>query len=226
MKALWSEDEATYDGEHVTIESSWAWPKPAQQPAPPGRARRRRRAEDGQGRRRVLRRLDADRRAQLHDRVGRGPAGVRRHRPDPETIELGVFNAPPDEAKLTTLAEAGLTTRRGVDATRSARRGARRVGTRGPDDRRCSATPERGGRPPLAASAARPRRWRAALDAGSCRRRDCGIASDELDTPDPLVRRRSCADVVDERVGRHVSAAADDDARPSAARRLGRRGHR
>ncbi len=28
---------------------------------------------------------------------------------DPQTIELGVFNAPPDEAKLTTLAEAGLT---------------------------------------------------------------------------------------------------------------------
>ena len=28
---------------------------------------------------------------------------------DPPTIELGVFNAPPDNAKLTTLAEAGLT---------------------------------------------------------------------------------------------------------------------
>src|SRR4051812_16456672 len=30
MKALWTEDEASFDGEHVSIESSWAWPKPVQ----------------------------------------------------------------------------------------------------------------------------------------------------------------------------------------------------
>ena len=35
MKALWTEDEASYDGEFVQIEPSWAWPKPAQRPHPP-----------------------------------------------------------------------------------------------------------------------------------------------------------------------------------------------
>jgi probable F420-dependent oxidoreductase len=35
MKALWTEDEASYVGEFVQIEPSWAWPKPAQRPHPP-----------------------------------------------------------------------------------------------------------------------------------------------------------------------------------------------
>ncbi len=35
MKALWSEDEASYEGEHVSFAPSWAWPKPVQKPHPP-----------------------------------------------------------------------------------------------------------------------------------------------------------------------------------------------
>jgi probable F420-dependent oxidoreductase len=35
MKRLWTDDEATFEGEHVTFEPSWAWPKPLQQPHPP-----------------------------------------------------------------------------------------------------------------------------------------------------------------------------------------------
>jgi alkanesulfonate monooxygenase SsuD/methylene tetrahydromethanopterin reductase-like flavin-dependent oxidoreductase (luciferase family) len=35
MKALWTEDEASYQGERITFEKSWAWPKPMQQPHPP-----------------------------------------------------------------------------------------------------------------------------------------------------------------------------------------------
>ena len=35
MKALWTEDEATFEGEMISLEPSWAWPKPAQQPHPP-----------------------------------------------------------------------------------------------------------------------------------------------------------------------------------------------
>jgi probable F420-dependent oxidoreductase len=35
MKALWTQDEAEYDGEFVTFERSWAWPKPVSQPHPP-----------------------------------------------------------------------------------------------------------------------------------------------------------------------------------------------
>jgi probable F420-dependent oxidoreductase len=35
MQALWSHDEASYDGEHVCFGASWAWPKPAQRPRVP-----------------------------------------------------------------------------------------------------------------------------------------------------------------------------------------------
>ena len=35
MKAIWTEDEAEYHGEHVDFDPIWAWPKPLQQPHPP-----------------------------------------------------------------------------------------------------------------------------------------------------------------------------------------------
>ncbi len=35
MQAIWSEDEASYQGEHVHFERIWCWPKPVQQPHPP-----------------------------------------------------------------------------------------------------------------------------------------------------------------------------------------------
>jgi probable F420-dependent oxidoreductase len=35
MQNLWSQEEAAYDGEFVTFASSWAWPKPRQQPRVP-----------------------------------------------------------------------------------------------------------------------------------------------------------------------------------------------
>ena len=35
MKALWTEDEASYEGDLLSFESSWAWPKPLQKPHPP-----------------------------------------------------------------------------------------------------------------------------------------------------------------------------------------------
>lgn len=35
MKALWTEDEAVFTGEHLGLEPSWAWPKPMQDPHPP-----------------------------------------------------------------------------------------------------------------------------------------------------------------------------------------------
>lgn len=108
MKALWTQDEVAYTGEHVTIEPSWAWPKPVQRPHPPivlgGSAGPKTAADiaefcDGWmpiGPRSLTTGWDEVRRA--CDAIGR----------DPGTIELGVFNAPPDEAKLTALAEAGV----------------------------------------------------------------------------------------------------------------------
>jgi probable F420-dependent oxidoreductase len=35
MQALWSQQEASYDGEYVSFAASWAWPKPVQQPRIP-----------------------------------------------------------------------------------------------------------------------------------------------------------------------------------------------
>jgi alkanesulfonate monooxygenase SsuD/methylene tetrahydromethanopterin reductase-like flavin-dependent oxidoreductase (luciferase family) len=35
MKAIWSEDEASFDGMYVSFERIWSWPKPAQWPHPP-----------------------------------------------------------------------------------------------------------------------------------------------------------------------------------------------
>lgn len=35
IKAIWTEDEATYEGEHVKFERIWCWPKPLQRPHPP-----------------------------------------------------------------------------------------------------------------------------------------------------------------------------------------------
>jgi probable F420-dependent oxidoreductase len=35
MKAIWSEDEASYSGRYVSFERIWSYPKPAQRPHPP-----------------------------------------------------------------------------------------------------------------------------------------------------------------------------------------------
>ncbi|HTW08785.1 MAG TPA: LLM class F420-dependent oxidoreductase [Acidimicrobiales bacterium] len=35
MKAIWTDDEASYHGKHVSFERIWSWPKPVQQPHPP-----------------------------------------------------------------------------------------------------------------------------------------------------------------------------------------------
>ncbi|HKO25978.1 MAG TPA: LLM class F420-dependent oxidoreductase, partial [Solirubrobacteraceae bacterium] len=35
MKAIWTEEEASYAGEHVRFERIWCWPKPLQRPHPP-----------------------------------------------------------------------------------------------------------------------------------------------------------------------------------------------
>ncbi len=35
MKAIWTQDEASYHGDRVNFERIWSWPKPAQKPHPP-----------------------------------------------------------------------------------------------------------------------------------------------------------------------------------------------
>ncbi|MEM7541492.1 MAG: LLM class F420-dependent oxidoreductase [Pseudomonadota bacterium] len=35
MKELWTKEEASFSGEHINLEASWAWPKPVSDPHPP-----------------------------------------------------------------------------------------------------------------------------------------------------------------------------------------------
>jgi len=35
MRALWADEPKAFTGEHLRLEASWAWPKPAQRPGPP-----------------------------------------------------------------------------------------------------------------------------------------------------------------------------------------------
>lgn len=35
MRAIWTEDEASYEGEFVSFDRIWSWPKPVQKPHPP-----------------------------------------------------------------------------------------------------------------------------------------------------------------------------------------------
>jgi len=100
MKAIWTQDEAEYHGEHVDFDPIWSWPKPVQQPYPPVLV-------GGNGPK-VLERVVAfgdewmpnrvtgltDRVAELNRLAGEAgrdpiPVTLSGARPDPELIERG-----------------------------------------------------------------------------------------------------------------------------------------
>jgi probable F420-dependent oxidoreductase len=107
MKALWADDEASFRGDHVTLEPSWSWPKPTQQPHPPiilgGNAGPKTAADiaefcDGWmplGGRHPLDGWNAI--VAACDEIGR----------DPATVELGMFGAKPEVGALEGLAGRG-----------------------------------------------------------------------------------------------------------------------
>lgn len=109
MKALWTQQEASFEGKHVSIEPSWAWPKPIQQPHPPiilgGAAGPKTIADivefcDGWmpigGRHDLLGKIQTVREAAQD--AGR----------DPDSIEVSVSGAPKEPAELEQLAAAGV----------------------------------------------------------------------------------------------------------------------
>ena len=71
MKAIWTEDEASYRGRYVNFERIWCWPKPVQKPHPPVLVGRQR-AAGARSRARLRRRVDAQ------PDVRRGPGGADR----------------------------------------------------------------------------------------------------------------------------------------------------
>jgi probable F420-dependent oxidoreductase len=108
MKSLWTEEEASFDGEHVRFESSWAWPKPVQFPGPPiilgGDAGPKTAADIAEfcdGWMPIGGRHGLDKWSEVEAAC----AAIGR---DPASIEIGLFAAPPDEAKLTDLAGRGV----------------------------------------------------------------------------------------------------------------------
>ena len=102
MKALWTQDEASFDGEFVRFPPSWSWPKPVQQPHPPvlmggagGPVTFRHVIEYCDGWMPISGRADVARRsAELREEAaaaGRDPASLRLHvfggRPDAEVLD-------------------------------------------------------------------------------------------------------------------------------------------
>ena len=79
MKAIWTEDEASYHGEFVNFDRIWSWPKPAQRPAPAGAGRRQRPHGDRPGARFRRRLVSQLRRARMSSTASRscapGPTG-------------------------------------------------------------------------------------------------------------------------------------------------------
>jgi probable F420-dependent oxidoreductase len=112
MKAIWTQDEAEFHGKYVNFEPLWSYPKPVQKPYPPilmGGAgpHARQRAVDfdghwipigGRAYSEPIAESMADFRARA-EKAGR----------DPATLTVTIFGVAPDEARLSTLRDAGVT---------------------------------------------------------------------------------------------------------------------
>jgi probable F420-dependent oxidoreductase len=108
MRALWTHDEASFDGEFVSFSPSWAWPKPVQKPHPPI-------VMGGAGGpltyRHVIEYCDGwmpiSGRSDIVRRVGELREVAAEAGRDPATISLDVFGSRPDPAVLDHYQEAG-----------------------------------------------------------------------------------------------------------------------
>ena len=107
MKRLWTEEQASYEGEFVRFEASFAWPKPVQKPHPPihvgggwpGAARRAVRWGDGWipvGLPDLAAKIPELRR--MAEEAGR----------DPASIEVSIYSAPTNADALARLRDAGI----------------------------------------------------------------------------------------------------------------------
>ncbi|MBV9757975.1 MAG: LLM class F420-dependent oxidoreductase [Alphaproteobacteria bacterium] len=110
MKALWTEDEASFHGEFVDFDPAWSWPKPAQKPHPPILLG----GESDLTLKRVVEFCDG-----WFPRAGRGEfdphsAVARLHRMaesagrDPASVSVNIFGAPPRPEILESYRAAGI----------------------------------------------------------------------------------------------------------------------
>lgn len=108
MKEIWTKDEASYRGEHVSFDAIWSWPKPVQKPHPPillgsGSAR---------GRQRVVDYCDGWMPIAGRDDVLAGIADLRiraaRAGRDPQSIAITIFGAPTQAERIDEYRAAGV----------------------------------------------------------------------------------------------------------------------
>jgi probable F420-dependent oxidoreductase len=108
MKAIWTQDEASYAGSHVAFERIWCWPKPVQKPHPPVLV-------GGNGPR-VLDRVLAYGDEWLPNRVSDddalatriGELNARAAEIGREPIPVTVVGLPPEPARVDRLSQAGV----------------------------------------------------------------------------------------------------------------------
>ena len=102
MQAIWTQDEASYAGAHVSFDRIWSWPKPAQKPWPPVLV--------GGGGPTVLDRVLAWGDGwfpQWHDENLFGRIAELRARAD-RPLQVQVLSVPPDPKALEQLDDAGV----------------------------------------------------------------------------------------------------------------------
>ncbi len=109
MRALWTEDEASFHGRYVDFEPSWALPKPVQQPLPIhlgggwGPKLFDAICEYGDGW------MPISARSSLASRIALLHEACERNGRDPATVSISVFGATTDPAGLENLAREGVT---------------------------------------------------------------------------------------------------------------------
>ena len=109
MKALWTEDEASFHGKFVNFDPVWSWPKPAQRPHPPILLG----GESDYTLRRIVEYCDGWISRPVGDFTPKG--AIDRLRPmaeskgrDPKSLMISVFRAPADRVALAGYREAGI----------------------------------------------------------------------------------------------------------------------
>ena len=109
MKAIWTQKQAEYHGEHVSFDPIYAWPKPAQKPHPPihvGGAYpggMRRAIKYGDGWIPILGRGEDPTTLVPNFRKEAAAAGR-----DPDALEVSVYGCPPQKELVTRLRDAGV----------------------------------------------------------------------------------------------------------------------
>ena len=109
MKAIWTQKQAEYHGEHVRFDPIYAWPKPAQKPHPPihvGGAYpggMRRAIKYGDGWIPILGRGEDPTTLVPSFRKEAAAAGR-----DPDALEVSVYGCPPQKELVTRLRDAGV----------------------------------------------------------------------------------------------------------------------